>query len=1152
MCLGGSSLMSKPLPHLSWRWSLFSWPSERMRTGAKHFRQALTDDWHGTRYCFYGLVLLLVTTLTVIAFYLNHPQVEDNPDTITYLLAAQNIVEHGNFVDPRRTPGYPLFLVVIYILADKNAFLAASLTQGALFVLATLEVYLITALLFRRAWLALIVGLLVGTNVFLLGYIKPVIIEGFSLWLITTLALVVVIFAHTFKVRDFWLVVVVLFALFMTRPEWIYLPIPLFAYLLMLAARRGKFRRLLVHSLVAVLLMYSILGLYVYTNATENSYLGVTFIQNVNLLGKVMQYHMQNEAPARYATATQKINTILAQNPQASPFDVARQYPEFTTDNWKLSGDYATSIVEGHPAEFLIHTVYVFFISSDAIYAYFVHAEGHFATPLSMLQITSVTVDRTLRFFPLFMLIWGGLLCWRRTRKLRLVETMGALVLLALYEQWMISIGAYSDYMRFQEPFNPLRIIVIWGSFLMGCVLCESLVLGGSLLQRAASFWRGLRWGLIVLVAGGLVANMAVAWFTEGKTGLTHPHTWLVGQVFLAHYVWNLGILILLTVLILLIYRASRRSPAANLPTTPPEPLAAPSDGCMSEGRLPNTEEMLYLEIRKMLLKASRLLRAKQAIHDDWQGMRVLSYSLVVLLASSVVTAAFYLNHLHWEWNDDTPGYLASTQNILQHGNFVSALRVPGFPAFMALIFLLVGKQSLFAVSLVQAVLFVMVALEVYIMVWLLFRRSWLALIAGLLVGTNTYLLSFTKPVTVEGISIWLVTTLACATVLFVQTVKVRDFWLVAILTLVLFMTRPEWMYVPLPLFVYLLFLAARRGKLRRLLPHGIAAVVLLYAVLGLYIYANATQNGYLGVSYIQNINELGKVMQYQMQNDAPLQYASLTEKINAFLAQHPDGTPYNLWSSTAPEVSYNDWALSGEYGGTVIQHHLLEFSLKTIPVIFTSSDELYAFSPIDHQGHFALPLLVIQVVSAGVQRTYRLFPFFALGWLFFLFWGRTRRQRSVEIMGAVLLLASYDLVLTSVGAYDDYMRFHIPFDPLVTIAIWGSILMGLALCEPYVLRGHVRSNLLRLWQVIGWVWGTLVGVLLLVCIGWTVLATGASGLAHPNNWPIVTAARGHPLYILGVLAVPVFLTFLAYRASRFSTAQEQMKPLIPSSSSTG
>jgi 4-amino-4-deoxy-L-arabinose transferase-like glycosyltransferase len=527
-----------------------------------------------------------------------------------------------------------------------------------------------------------------------------------------------------------------------------------------------------------------------------------------------------------------------------------------------------------------------------------------------------------------------------------------------------------------------------------------------------------------------------------------------------------------------------------------------------------------------------RVYQAKQRLIDDWHGTRVLSYGLVLFIISSLVTAAFYINHPQTEINPDTPGYLASTENILTHGQFVNAMRMPGFPTFVALVYLLRGKHSLFSVSLVEAALFVMVALEVYLIAWLIFRRSWLALIVGLLVGTNVYLLAFTKPVTVEGISLWLVTTLACMVVIFVQTGRVRDFWVIALLMLATFMTRPEWVYAPVPLFAYLLFLAARRGKLRRLLPHAIAALVLLYGVLGLYIYVNATQNDYTGISFIQNINELGKVMQYQMQNEAPAQYGALTQKINTLLAQNPDATPYTLQEGLAPEISANDWAICGEYAAAVISKHPLEFGLKTIPVLFTSFDLLYAYEQIDPQGHLYTPLRLIQVFSTGIQRSFLLFPFLALVWFGLLFWRRTRRWRSMEMVWAVMLLAIYDLLLTSVGAYDDYMRFHIPFDPLITLMIWGSVLMGLVLCEPYILRGGLSKALSWLWGKIGWSWVALASIVLFALAGWALVVGGLSGLVHPQHWPVVNLVQVHTLWVMCLVAVPLLVTFLAYRAS--------------------
>ena len=48
-----------------------------------------------------------------------------------------------------------------------------------------------------------------------------------------------------------------------------------------------------------------------------------------------------------------------------------------------------------------------------------------------------------------------------------------------------------------------------------------------------------------------------------------------------------------------------------------------------------------------------------------------------------------------------------------------------------------------------------------------------------------------------------------------------------------------------------------------------------------------------------------------------------------------------------------------------------------------------------------------------------------------------------MQVMGAVVLLALYGLVLTTLGAFDGYPRHHIPFAPLLILVVWGILLTG-------------------------------------------------------------------------------------------------------------
>jgi len=519
----------------------------------------------------------------------------------------------------------------------------------------------------------------------------------------------------------------------------------------------------------------------------------------------------------------------------------------------------------------------------------------------------------------------------------------------------------------------------------------------------------------------------------------------------------------------------------------------------------------------------------QHAFAVDWRGSRHFLFMLILLIVSSAATASFYIGQPGQpEFSYDTPSYLTVTQHILANGNLVDPLRTPGYPFLVALVFLVAGAGNFLAVSLVQGVLFVLATLEVYVLTVLLLRKSWVAFAVGLLVGTNTYLLSFVKPIIVEGFALWLTVSLALAVVLFIQTVKPGYLWLVAGFMLVLFMTRPEWIYLPAPLFAYLLIATRRHGKLRRLLLHGIVAVVLLYSVLGLFIYANATQNGYAGISYVQNINMVGKVLQYHMQDEAPPQYAAVAREVDSFAA-HGGWNPYNLVHQYPP-IAANQWSLGGAYASSVIEGHPIQFLVDTIVTFFTSSDQYRAFAEVDAHGPVATPPLKAQVAfSAYVARTYRFFPLFALLWGVLLFWRRASRLGAVEAMAAVILIALYELALTTIAGYSnyDYARFHVPFDPLMIIVIWGTVLASLPLWEGILMRLRLSG------RVIWWVWGVVIVSALVgsVLISWITL--GINEAANPQSWLVVQLLLTHPPRILTVLALAVLITFLSYRADR-------------------
>jgi hypothetical protein len=438
----------------------------------------------------------------------------------------------------------------------------------------------------------------------------------------------------------------------------------------------------------------------------------------------------------------------------------------------------------------------------------------------------------------------------------------------------------------------------------------------------------------------------------------------------------------------------------------------------------------------------------KQAIVLDWRGARILPLGGALLCVTTFVVVAYYVNHPGVEQYPDSNGYIGVAMRVLSRGQLADAGRLPGYPLLMALVFLMSGRQDFALLSAVQGALFVAATLEVYALCLLVWRRTWIAFAIGLLVGTNLYLLKYVRPIISDGMALWVAVSLALASVVFVRTLRARDLWLVAGLTLLMFMTRPEWIYVPLPLFAVLLAVAARRGGLRRLLPHAILAVMALYLALGFYAYRNVVDTGYAGVTSVQNVNVLGKVMQYGMQDEAPPQYAQITHLVNAYLASGRTG-PWGLVDAT-PLLQAQHHAVAAAYALAVIERHPIEFLGRSIPVLFTSSspgytqDDFRTISAIQPRGPFGPLLGVLDAVSIGIYASYIVFPLVAVFWLALLFLRRSQRGPSgdrVEAAAVVALLGLYALVITTLGGYGDYARIHTSFDPLMLVVIWGSLL---------------------------------------------------------------------------------------------------------------
>lgn len=420
---------------------------------------------------------MLVAIVVAVLYSFNTPQpFQPYHDSYEYVFSARRILAGGPLVNADRLPGYPLLLALVFALRGKVDLHAAQDAQYALFVLSALEVYILTYRIWRRATLAALIGVLFGSNLYLLEYVKPILSDALAMCLSLALCLAIVYFIERPRPLRVWAVAVVLVALTMTRAEWYLAPIGIFPFLWLIAVRAKRGKRIAPHALLALLAVLGVVVLYMRENAAISGYNGLSVAENINLWAKVVQYHMTSQAPAKYAG----IAAITQQGAKRFGDDVWNMYwhnPVLGTDHFGMVGKFAKAVILAHPVEFLWKSLPLMFTTLP-IHSQWGGIVAHRANSAWLYNLLSYSAG----IFPLFVIfpligvwnlcLWAG--NWVRTAftgrpdaeigRAELQVTMtAALALLGLYDLALTTLGSYGEYERLHLAFDPLMLIVIVG-----------------------------------------------------------------------------------------------------------------------------------------------------------------------------------------------------------------------------------------------------------------------------------------------------------------------------------------------------------------------------------------------------------------------------------------------------------------------------------------------------------------------------------------------------------------------------------------------------------------------------------------------------------------------------------------------------------------
>ncbi|MGZ6308833.1 MAG: hypothetical protein ACXWP6_20460 [Ktedonobacterales bacterium] len=310
-----------------------------------------------------------------------------NNDSQSYVHVADNFAHSflPSFVEPFRTPGYPLFLLLVKrvtgtsfanmycqptypnIAACNQAFIPFVFAQAVVYGITVLEVYVLAYWLTRKRWMATVATIVASCNLYMYSWEREIGTELLSMWAIVT---VLLIFVRYMRRPSLWCggaLGLFLFVSVMVRPFNEFVPALLAVSALgraLWTQGREGLRAYWKSVLCMLLVVYSLIFAYIQINGRINGVHDISYVTNINLFGKVYEYRMQNEpVPAQFATIQAETNAHIAATGGTGPFalfnELRANHELSTSPNYHYQdfGDFSKYIILHDPVTFAMRSI---------------------------------------------------------------------------------------------------------------------------------------------------------------------------------------------------------------------------------------------------------------------------------------------------------------------------------------------------------------------------------------------------------------------------------------------------------------------------------------------------------------------------------------------------------------------------------------------------------------------------------------------------------------------------------------------------------------------------------------------------------------------------------------------------------------------------
>ena len=213
----------------------------------------------------------------------------------------------------------------------------------------------------------------------------------------------------------------------------------------------------------------------------------------------------------------------------------------------------------------------------------------------------------------------------------------------------------------------------------------------------------------------------------------------------------------------------------------------------------------------------------------------VLENPLLYIIVTSIIVQIFMYKTIDkYRIFADTPSYVEQyTENILK--GKVNAIRTPVYPYFIKIIKKIGGSNHLYTnIVLIQKVLFIISIILFYFSLKKITKNKLIQILLALSYGICPVTIFWNTIILTEGITLIEITALLYLTVSYIKEHKMYQSVLIGVVNLLMVMTRPSNIYLPVLYFMFwIIRLFVNKEERKQILGGLISTICCIIIILG-------------------------------------------------------------------------------------------------------------------------------------------------------------------------------------------------------------------------------------------------------------------------------------------------------------------------------